>query len=350
MRYFLFQFLSLALVLCACNQPKSTNETSSRISPKVVTDTLPHDSDDPAFWIHPTDLSKSLVIGNDKEADGGIYAFDLDGKVVGQITPVQRPNNVDVEYGLNVGDTTMDIAVFTERFREMIRVVSLPDLKYIDGGGIPVFEGEGSEEFRAPMGITMYKDPASGIISAIVGRKNGPTDGTYLWQYELTADTSGVVVGSLKRKFGEYSGNGEIEALMSDDENGVVYCSDEAFGIRKYWAHPDSTSKEILSFGRTEFQEDREGIALWPKGEEGRIVISDQQEHTFEVFGRNEVNGTHPHLGTLYLSTEETDGCDIYADSLSPAFPKGMMAAMSEGGVFHFYDLRDLEKALAPKN
>ena len=65
---------------------------------------------------------------------------------------------------------------------------------------------------------------------------------------------------------------------------------------------------------------------------------------------RNEVNGTHPHLGTLYLSTEETDGCDIYADSLSPAFPKGMMAAMSEGGVFHFYDLRDLEKALAPKN
>ena len=82
MRYLFFLSLSVMFGLGACDQATSTNETISKISPKVVTDTLPHDSDDPAFWIHPEDPSKSLVIGNDKEADGGIYAFDLDGKIV----------------------------------------------------------------------------------------------------------------------------------------------------------------------------------------------------------------------------------------------------------------------------
>src|SRR3546814_12600789 len=55
---------------------------------------------------------------------------------------IKRPNNVDVAYGLKLGDRTVDIAVATERFTHKLRVFSLPDMQAIDNGGLPVFEGE----------------------------------------------------------------------------------------------------------------------------------------------------------------------------------------------------------------
>ena len=52
------------------------------IAPDVITEKTPNDTDDPAIWINPDDASKSIVFGTDKETNGGIYAFDLDGKII----------------------------------------------------------------------------------------------------------------------------------------------------------------------------------------------------------------------------------------------------------------------------
>ena len=119
----------------------------SALAPVVVTEPVKHDTDDPAFWFHPTDPSKTLVIGTDKDVDGALYAFDLDGKIVKRHGDLRRPNNVDVEYGLMLDGKPVDIAVTTERLGDTIRIFKLPDLEPIDGGPIPVFEGEAAVSY-----------------------------------------------------------------------------------------------------------------------------------------------------------------------------------------------------------
>ena len=47
---------------------------------------MKHDSDDPAIWLYPTDPSKSLIIGTDKDEDGALYVFDLNGTIIEEKT------------------------------------------------------------------------------------------------------------------------------------------------------------------------------------------------------------------------------------------------------------------------
>lgn len=175
-----------------------------------------HDTDDPAIWINPTDSTQVLIIGTDKGGDtgeGGLFAFDLTGKIVDSVRPLRRPNNVDVAYGLTLNGKATDIAVCTERMAQSIRIFRLPDLEPVDNGGITVFDGE-SDSLKDPMGVALYTNPADNKIYAIVGRKSGPKDGTYLWQYLLEDNGTGNVKGTLVRKFGFYSGKKKSNLLL----------------------------------------------------------------------------------------------------------------------------------------
>jgi 3-phytase len=220
----LFKLLSLSLIVStvenACAQ--------TIIKPVVITDSVKHDTDDPAIWINPKNPSKSLIIGTDKNQDGALFVFDLQGKIQSEkvVRGLKRPNNVDIEYGLKIGGKKVDIAVTTERMNHQLRIYSLPDMKPIDNGGIPMFEGETGTEFRDLMGIALYKNP-KGKIYAMVGRKNGSTTGGYIWQYELSDNGKGQVKATFIRKFGTYSGKKEIESIAVDDALGYVYYSDE---------------------------------------------------------------------------------------------------------------------------
>jgi len=66
------------LSLLSCN----TDSKLPAISPDVITEKALNDTDDPAIWIHPTDVSKSIVFGTDKNTNGAIYAYNLEGKVI----------------------------------------------------------------------------------------------------------------------------------------------------------------------------------------------------------------------------------------------------------------------------
>lgn len=331
--------------LFACTQSAKQNvattllDTAKRI-PALVTQKVATDSDDPAIWINPTDSSQSLILGTDKGGDtgeGGLYAFNLKGEIVKSIRPLKRPNNVDVAYGLLVNGKPTDIAVCTERYTNSIRIFSLPDLTPIDNGGIAVFE---SEILRDPMGVALYTNPIDKKIYAIVGRKTGPKDGTYLWQYRLDADKDGIVKGTVVRKFGNYSGKKEIESIAVDNELGYVYHSDEMYGIHKSYAHPDSSNVELALFGTSGFMEDIEGISIYKTGAEtGYILVSDQQANKFRFFPREGLNGKHQHpeIKVVNTSTVESDGSDVTNISL-PGFPKGLFVAMSDDGTFQVYD------------
>jgi 3-phytase len=306
------------------------------IKPDIITESTLNDTDDPAIWVHPTDPSKSIVFGTDKETNGAIYAFDLEGKVLANktIRNIKRPNNVDVGYGFRMNDTlTTDIMVFTEREKQQIRLFSVPEMIPLDNGGFKVFEDTQNIESKLPMGIALYKSPKDGLFYAIVSRKYGPKKG-YLYQYILTLDGGRIQI-KLVRKFGNFSGKKEIEAIAVDAEMGFIYYSDEGHGIRKYYAEPSKGNEEISCFGRDYFLEDMEGIAIAKlKNQSGYLIVSDQQRGQFNLFDRK----TNAFIKAVNLTTTATDGCEVVTVPLNKKFKSGLFVAMNEEKNFYFYD------------
>lgn len=330
-------FLALLFFMASC-----ASKGVKVFEPKVITQKVRYDAEDPAIWVHPSDPEQSIVFGTDKETEGAVYAFNLEGQIIVNkcINGIKRPNNVDVEYGFALANgVKTDLLVFTERERSMLRVYSVPDMQPLDQGGFPVFEGEPAGDFSAPMGVALYKKPSSGVIYAVVGRKNGPMDGTYLWQYQFGLDSVGLVRATEVRRFGRFSGTKEIEAIAIDDLEGYVYYSEEMVGIRKYYADPDKSNDELALFGQDGFTKDIEGIALLDNPNGGFILVSDQQAQSLRVFQKE---GNHEFIRAIRYSALETDGIELSTLSFGNVFPKGMLVAMSDDATYHFYSLTDL--------
>ncbi len=330
-------------------------DAQAQLQPLVVTEPVKHDTDDPAIWINRADPAASLVVGTDKDADGALYVFGLDGRIHHDkvVRGLLRPNNVDIAHDVWVGGEQVDIAVVSERLAHRLRIYRLPDMKPIDGGGIPVFEGERA---RDVMGIALYTRARDGALFAIVSRSDAfaPTEG-YLHQYRLVDDGNGQLRGVFTRAFGQWSGRKEIEAIAVDSELGYVYYSDEIYGVRKYHADPlaDDAEDQLAEFGLDDFARDHEGISVYKRADgSGYIFVSDQQANQFHIYSREgavDDPHRHPLLATVKLATDESDGHDLSPVPL-PGFPGGLLVAMSTDRTFQFYSLEDILMAagLAP--
>ena len=337
-------FIFVTILLLSCSEKASHDTTLPIIQYDVETEQTLTDTDDPAIWYNKKEPSKSLVIGTDKDdVNAGVYAFNLEGKIVNKSLGFKRFNNVDIEYGFVHGEDTIDIAIATERGTNKIRIFNLPELNVIDNGGLEVFEGETE---RSPMGVAIYKK--GNDVYVIVGRKSGPSK-TYLWQYELRS-ISGKITSTLVRKFGEFSGSKEIEAICVDDELGYIYYSDEKVGIRKYYADPHKGNEELALFGTRGFKSDHEGISIYKTGKQtGYIIVSDQQSNTFHFFPREgSKSNQHSHnlIVELPVSTNESDGSDVIHYPLNSTFDTGMFVAMSDNKTFQFFSWDKFSKYL----
>lgn len=334
----------MLLLAGACNAAEAV------VAPRMVSEPVRYDTDDPAIWINPADPAASLVLGTDKEVDGALYVFDLQGKVVADkvVRGLLRPNNVDIAYGVELGGQRVDVAVVSERYAHRLRIYRLPDMAPIDGGGIEVFAGERA---RDVMGIALYTRQSDGALFAIVSRSDAfaPREG-YLHQYRLAEDGTGMLRGVFTRAFGSWSGIKEIEAVAVDNELGHVYYSDETYGIRKYHADPltEDADEQLAEFGQTDFTEDHEGLSLYKRANgTGYLLASDQQANRFNFYAR-EGTAANPHdhtlLASILLGTDESDGSDLTTVEL-PGFPGGLFVAMSTDRTFQFYAVEDLLRA-----
>ncbi|MEI2273418.1 phytase [Sphingobacterium sp. ML3W] len=341
-----FGLTASTLLQVSCNNPKTNTPATDSIKPVFVTDAVRYDSDDPAIWVNKTDPSKSLVIATDKDADGALFVYDLQGKIVKDkvVSNLKRPNNVDIAYGLIIGGKSVDIAVTTERMTHKLRVFSLPDMKPIDQGGLDMFVGETEPDFRDLMGIALYTSP-KGEIYAIVGRKNGPKEG-YLGQYLLTDNGAGAVKATLVRKFGSFSGKKEIEAIAIDNELGYIYYSDEQVGVKQYYADPAKGNQQLALFATEGFKEDHEGISIYKLTDStGYILVSDQGANRFQVFSREGTKANpfeHTHLKTVPVMAMQSDGSDVVSSRLNDTFQHGLFVAMSDDKTFHYYRWEDI--------
>ncbi|HEK19680.1 phytase [Mucilaginibacter sp.] len=333
----------LVLSMGACKAQVNEND----VKPVVITEPVKYDTDDPAIWVNKADPAKSLVIGTDKDADGALYVFDLQGKIIADkvVHGLKRPNNVDLAYGLMLNGKPTDIAITTERMMHKLRIYSVPDMKPVDNGGIDVFVGENGYEYRDLMGIAIYT-AKDGKMYAVIGRKNGPKTGGYLWQYLLQDDGTGNVKATLVRKFGEYSGKKEIEAIAVDNELGYIYYSDEQVGVRQYYADPEKGDKQLSIFGTSGFKADHEGISIYKTGDStGYILVSDQGANRFQVFSREgtpQDSFQHKLLKVVPVAVRQSDGSDVVNVPLNSTFKHGLFVVMSDDKTFHYYRWEDI--------
>jgi 3-phytase len=335
------------------------------IKPAYATARLPNDPDDPAVWIHPTDPSRSVIIGTVKVAApaGAVVVYGLDGQLRQTIAGIDRPNNVDVEYGVRMDGQAIDIAVVTERLARQLRIFRIDgaDGRLIDLGGVSILRGEQGDA-GAPMGVALYRRARDNAVFAIVAPKSGPREG-YLWQYRLSASGGNGIAATFVRRFGRFSATtvreeNEIEAVAVDDALGYVYYADEADGIHKWHADPDhpGASRELAHFAQRGFRGDREGIAIYalPDGT-GYIVCTDQLDGNSEyhVCPREGAPGDpHDHsreIAVLRGGADATDGLEITSAALGPTLPHGVMIAMnSRPQNFLIFRWQDVAWAVKP--
>lgn len=322
------------------------------LSPVRTTEALPNDPDDPAIWVNPKDGAQSRILGTDKhEGTGGLYVFDLQGKIVQKITPLDRPNNVDLVQGVKVGDKTLDIAVVSERKQEQLRFFAIDETGTLtDVTGKTKILPEATGDQKAPMGVALWKSP-DGTAHVFVSPKEGPQLG-YIVQYKVVVGAEGKIDISFVRRLGSFSGltkegEGEIEAMVVDQGAGMLYFSDERAAIKRIPADPASKAGEF-SFGRDAYKGDREGLAVIKFEKSKWLLSSDQIEGGSRLFVWD-IGGRLPRRAAIIPTpADSTDGLEATTANLGPELPEGLLVMMnSKDKNFMLFDLREVKRAAA---
>lgn len=279
-------------------------------------------ADDPAIWINPDSIEQSKIIGTDKK--GGLAVYNLKGDELFYY-PVGYMNNVDVRYGFPLNGDTVDIVVASNRTYKSISIYSIASNGALTDIAARVIKSQMASDVY---GFCLYHNPASNKFYAYVNSKVGEIE-----QWELFANLNSKIDAKLVRSF---SLAGQVEGMVADDENNIIFIGEENGGIWKFNAEPDGGSSGKLidksSESNNEFiVYDIEGLSIYylPNGL-GYLIASSQGNYSYAVYNRR---APHEYLGSFRIvdgvidGLEETDGIDIYSYYLNEDFQHGIFIA-----------------------
>ncbi len=282
-------------------------------------------ADDMAIWIHPTDPSLSLVIGDDKE--GGLMVWGMDGREV-QYVDANNYNNVDLRYNFPLAgqfsggathQTVALVGVGDEGSAEIDFFKINPSTRRLEAAG----SIDLGTSF-VPYGSCMYYSTISRKYYYFVNNRDGDVQ-----QWELTDDGSGGVTGTNVREFDVGS---LVEGCVADDHLGHFYIGEEDVGIWKYGAEANAGT------ARTQVDEtgsggnlvaDVEGLSLYYDGTgAGYLLASSQGEGRFVIYTRE---GDNAFVGKVQVvsnggidSVSGIDGLDVTNFPMGPGFTQGL--------------------------
>lgn len=280
-------------------------------------------ADDPAIWIHPTDRSKSLVYGSNKQ--GGLAVYNLKGEEVAYY-PLGKVNNVDILYNFPLGDSTVTLLGCSNRTHQSIDIFSVDPntgkLNDITNGNTLAVDTTRIDDIY---GFCFAQDDHASTYYAIINGKNG-----LMQQFEIVPSTTGVEI-KLSR---EVQFDSQTEGMVADNELGYLYVGEENKGVWKLSITPNDTPRKHLltdsNASNPKIVYDIEGLTLYKTTDTtGYLIASSQGNFSYAVFERT---GNNPYINSFKIlnsetidGVEETDGLDAISDSLSPAFPKGLL-------------------------
>jgi len=305
------------------------------------------DADDPAIYLHPTDASKSFVIGSVK--NGGLRVYDLGGNLIQTIAPASvRYNNVDVLYGFELNGQMVDLAVVSDRQNDKVVFFQIdPDgtdgnfLTDVTAPSSTIFQAAPYEppysvSTRSAYGIAAYSSPVTGDDYVFVNRRETGD----MAQLKLVDAGNGRVGVERIRNFtvpipagAPADTDPQLEGMVVDKETGILYVGQENVGIWKYGAEPGSSNSGILidtvkELGGKHLTADVEGLTIYYGANgTGYLLASSQGDSTFAVYARD----TNEFLGRFAVGNngsidgvQESDGADVISVPLGPNFPFGL--------------------------
>jgi len=320
---------ALTLLASACVAP-SAQDAVVPVEATVETAPVHHGgdaADDPAIWLHPTEPSKSLILGDDK--GGGLCVYGLDGAELQVLDEKKHLNNVDVRYGFalagSFADGTaherVDLVGVGNQTDNTLRFYKIhPSARRLEPAGDVGPLG------LVPYGSCLYRSAKTGTFSCFVNDRNGTAQ-----QWELRDGGSGRVAGARVREFKVGS---TTEGCVADDALGAFFIAEERVAIWKYGAEPGDGDARVRvdKTGKDgHLTADIEGLAIYDAGGgRGYLLASSQGSNTFTVYDRA---GAHEYRGTFRIAdgavdgVSDTDGIEVLSAALGPAFPKGLFVA-----------------------
>jgi 3-phytase len=303
--------------------------------------------EDVALWVHPTDPSRSAVIGADKGCNR-LFVYDLAGRTLQSISlgPVTADDlegvvNVDVRRGFKLGGRTVDVVVASDQANGELAVFTLNrrtrQLQRAAARRIKV----------APLayGVCMYASSETGRLYAFVTQeeeKDHGVPGGLIQQWELV-DAGGRIDA---RKVRELDSGGEAEGCVADDQLGQLYVGNHEAGIFRFGAEPaDGTAAvQIDTTGPGgHLVADVEGLNLVRTSRrQGYLIASSQGNNSFAVYDRATgrfVKSFHVRGGSDELITE-IDGMDATTSNLGTAFPRGVFVVQADSQTFMLIPLQ----------
>jgi 3-phytase len=284
----------------------------------VETDPVPNGgdaADDPAIWVNPNDPAQSVIIGTDKR--GGLAVYELSGKQI-QYLPDGQMDNVDLRDGFKLDGQNVAIVTASNRKDNSIAIYKInPQSRTLENvaarkikHGLTVY------------GMCMYRSAKTGKIYYFGTSKSGEVE-----QWELF-ESNGKVDAKKARNFKLGS---VVEGCVADDELGHFYVAEEAVGIWKFGAEPETGSEhtQVAKVGDGHLFADVEGLAIaYGKDGAGYLIASSQGNHSYVVY-RREGNNEFVKKFRIGASEgvdgcEETDGIDVTTANLGPSFPHGV--------------------------
>lgn len=267
-------------------------------------------ADDPALWVHAGDVSKSVILGTNK--DEGLHVYDLSGAEL-QFLDVGQLNNVDVRGNVAAASNDEFNSISTFSVDAETGAVS-------HTGDVPTGKDE-------PYGFCMGEVDDTTLM--IPTYKDGSIQ---IW---TSSDTGTTLQRSLQvGQFGQL----QLEGCVVDDGAGIVFIGEEEHGIWKLdLRQPDSTPEivDTIEAGNG-LVADVEGLSLWVgEGTEGYLVASAQAADRFVVYDRA---APHAPRGIVTITesadgsvdaVSHTDGLDVSSAAL-PGFPRGVMIVQDD--------------------
>jgi 3-phytase len=310
------------------NAPPPPPGGTAEVQPTVETDPSHHSgdtADDMAIWIHPTDPSLSLVIGDDKE--GGLMVWEMDGDEV-QYIDANNYNNLDLRYNFPLAgqfnggashQTVALVGVGDEGGQEIDFFKVNPTARRLESAG-SIDLGS-----YVPYGACMYYSMSSGKYYFFANDKNGVVQ-----QWELRDGGGGEVTGTMVR---EFDVGRQTEGCVADDYLGYLYVGEEDVGVWKYGAEAnDGNSRTQVDHTGSggNLVADVEGMSLYYDGTStGYLIVSSQGESRIAIYTRE---GDNAFLGKIEVvsngsidEANRTDGLDVTNFPLGSGFAQGLL-------------------------
>lgn len=279
------------------------------VQPLIQTDVMPSlgdAADDPAIWIHPSDATKSVVLGTDKQ--GGLAVYNLEGKMQ-QYLPVGRLNNVDVRTGFDLNGSRIDIAAASNRDNNSLHLFSIDR----QTGHVSVLS-EHATTIQDMYGICMFKDKEDHFY-AIMNDKDGTFE-----QYQLMAVNGQIAT----KKVRTFKVETQPEGCVVDDQSEQLFVGEENVAVWALSARADAPATMTTVITTNDIvHADIEGIAYYHGAKQDYLVVSSQGNDSYVVLDAtapyqvrgNFRIGINASLGIDGAS--ETDGLEVSSADLS---------------------------------